>query len=135
MSNIMSTTILSLCFAVAGIAATAATSSDPVTLAQNEQAAKSAIVQPSPHAAWKSVADRPLTIDTARATLAINEAAARRAIVDPPVSRGAQAVDRSHGEKATLAQNERAARRAIVGDVRDPDTDHTAPPLKRVTTR
>jgi hypothetical protein len=134
MSNVISKTIFALSFAVVGVAATA-TAAEQATLAQNEQAAQHAIVQPSPYASRTFVVDRPLTVDTTPATLAVNEAAARRAIVDPPVSRGVQAVARSYGEKATLSQNERAARRAIADDVRDGDAGHTPAPRTRVTKR
>lgn len=138
MSHILSKTIFSLSMAAGAIVAGTAGASptgDHATLAQNEQAARNAIVQPAPSRARHDLA-RPLVMsDTTPATLAINEAAARRAIVDPPVRRSAEAVSRSYGQKATLSQNERAARRAISQDARDRDDSIDAVALESITRR
>ena len=134
MSNVISKVLFPLAFALAGMSVTAA-AADHATLTQNERAAQSAIVQPSPYASGQTLVHHALVADTTPATLAINEAAASRAIFDPPSSRGSQAVTGSYGDKATLSQNERAARRAIVDDGRERNVSHTSAGLKRVTTR
>lgn len=138
MSHIISKTIFSLSMAAGAVVAGTAGASpvgDHATLAQNEQAARNAIVQPGPSRARHDLARRLVLSDTTPATLSINETAARRAIVDPPVRRSAEAVSRSYGEKATLSQNERAARRAISQDARDRDDSNNAVAQARVTRR
>jgi hypothetical protein len=138
MSNIISNTLFSLSLAAVAsvsVAAHALSPDGPTTLAQNEQAARNTIVQSSTHPARSVVVGDWTPVAATAPSLAGNESAASRAIVDAPVSRGAQAVDRSRGQHATLSRSERAARRVIAGDANDHDTDEAFVTMKRVTTR